>query len=181
MADEAKRRGPRSKTRVTRAIKKLEEEAGGELSKHWRKDFLVALAETSNVTRSAKAANVAPGRAYKVRREEPGFRKAWHEALCEGYDHLEMEVLRRLRDGDFAAADGGKFDFASALRVLTAHRDTVGRQRALDTDADEAAVIASINAKLDIIKEREKQFNAALADDGVYKIEGGAKAKRREC
>ena len=92
-----------------------------------------------------------------------------------------MEVLRRLRDGDFAAADGGKFDFASALRVLTAHRDTVGRQRALDTDADEAAVIASINAKLDIIKEREKQFNAALADDGVYKIEDGASAKQREC
>ena len=44
MADEAKRRGPRSKTRVTRAIKKLEEEAGGELSKHWRKEFLVSLA-----------------------------------------------------------------------------------------------------------------------------------------
>jgi hypothetical protein len=68
----------------------------------WKHHCLAALAETSNVTRSTEIANLSVSRAYRVRREDAVFRAAWQEALCEGYDHLELEVLRRLREGDSA-------------------------------------------------------------------------------
>lgn len=156
MANEATRRGKRSKTRVTRAIR--EQEAGNEpLSKHWREDFLAALAETSNITQSAKIAGVSTARAYKVRREEPDFRRKWFQALSEGYDHLEMEVLRRLREGDFATTEGPKFDFASALRVLGAHQQSVSTQKALQNNMDEEAVLQSITMKIDALRLAHKQ------------------------
>ncbi len=156
MANEATRRSKRSKTRVTRAIRE-QEEGSGPLSKHWREDFLTALAETSNITQSAKIAGTSTARAYKVRREEPDFRRAWFEALSEGYDHLEMDVLRRLREGDFATTEGTKFDFAAALRVLGAHQQSVSAQKALQGDMDEEAVLRSITAKIDALRLAHKR------------------------
>jgi hypothetical protein len=85
-----------------------------QISKKWRVVFLDYLAATSNVTESAAKAGISTSRAYKVRREELAFARQWLAALSEGYTHLEMEVLRRLREGDFKTADGDKFDFANA-------------------------------------------------------------------
>ncbi len=107
----------------------------------------MALAETSNVTAAALAAGVNPGRAYKSKRTEPEFARLWREALCEGYDNLEMELLQRLRFGEPKDVDA-KFDNANALRLLTQHRETVARQRAIRENADIADVRASIHAKL---------------------------------
>jgi len=59
--------------------------------KRWRKAFLETLAATSNVAASARAATVPPARAYDARRKDPAFHRAWQEALCEGYEHLEMK------------------------------------------------------------------------------------------
>lgn len=172
MADKGAQRSARSKTRMTRAI--IEEEGGKPLSKHWRKDFLTALAETSNVTRAAEVAGVSTGRAYKVRREEAEFRREWFDALCEGYDHLEMEVLRRLRDGDFATQEGGKFDFAAALRVLGAHQQSVSAQKALRSDMDEEAVLLSITAKIDALRLAHRQADVPLAIEGRVRDGGDA-------
>lgn len=144
----------RAAARPTKSIRAAEKHLT--VSRVWKHHFLAALAETSNVTRSAEIAQVSPGRAYKVRREDPEFRRAWREALCEGYDHLEMEVLRRLREGDFNHAGGGKFDFASALRILHAHRGTVGAERMRQDAEGEEAVFAAINAKIDAMR-RDKE------------------------
>ena len=86
--------------------------------------FLVHLAESSNVSESAARAGTSPSRAYKVRREEPEFARLWLAALWEGYTHLEMEVVRRLRHADQSTPDAGRYDFANAIRLLAAHRDT---------------------------------------------------------
>ncbi|MEO0057576.1 MAG: hypothetical protein RIT17_1029, partial [Pseudomonadota bacterium] len=67
-------------------------------SNRWRATFLNHLAESSNVSESAAKAGIGIGRAYKVRREEPEFARQWLMALWEGYSHLEMEVVRRLRE-----------------------------------------------------------------------------------
>lgn len=142
MADRTKSRAPAKRGTATRAKAKTK------LSPRWRETFLAKLAETSNVSKSARAAHVSTTQAYKVRRESAEFRERWHQALCEGYDHLEMEVLRRLREGDLTTAEAGKFDFAVALRILSAHRDTVGAQKARQGDEDEEAVYASITAKI---------------------------------
>lgn len=119
----------------------------------WRSEFLASLAETSNVTAAAAKAGVKPDRAYKTRRSEPGFAKAWREALCEGYDNLEMELLHRLRFGE--SRDGeAKFDNANALRLLTQHRETVARQRAIRENSDIKQVRASIHAKLLALRDQ---------------------------
>jgi len=62
-------------------------------NRHWRKHFLATLAETSNVSAAARKARIDPSHAYKVKRTENAFAAQWREALCEGYDLLEMEVL----------------------------------------------------------------------------------------
>lgn len=156
----AKKRGAGSGVLVktTKLIREAEKDL--QINRMWRVTFLATLGETSNVTKSAKAAEVSAARAYKVRREDSRFRREWQAALCEGYDHLELEVLRRLREGDFNHEGGGKFDFTSALRILAVHREAVGAQRARDSDAQEEAVYASITAKIAALR-REKEAKAA--------------------
>lgn len=133
----------------------------------WRKPFLAELAATSNVAASARAAGIATGTAYALRRTDPGFYRAWQEALCEGYDHLEMSLLQRLREGEIRRASAARkgvrvFDNATALRLLVAHRDTVLRQRAVIENRNSDAIFAAIDAKIDKMRERRMK---ALADD----------------
>ena len=120
---------------------------------HWRKTFLTALAETSNVTAAADAAGVHPSRPYKIKRQEPDFAREWHAALLEGYDALEIDVLHRLRFGEARDADR-KFDNATALRLLTQHRETVARERAMRENEDVATVRASLDAKLARLRQQ---------------------------
>lgn len=138
---------PRPKPKPSTKIASEGQISDGAVSPQWRSDFLMALAETSNVTAAAATAGVKPGRAYKSKRNEPEFARLWREALCEGYDNLELELLHRLRFGEAKDVDA-KFDNANALRLLTQHRETVARQRAIRENADIADVRASIHAKL---------------------------------
>ena len=64
----------------------------------WAKVFLSELAATSNISAAARKAGITTATAYDQRRHDAEFNRAWQRALCEGYDHLEMELLRRLRD-----------------------------------------------------------------------------------
>jgi len=129
-------------------------------NRHWRASFLAKLAETSNVTASAEAAGVHPSRVYKVKRLEPEFAREWFDALIEGYDALEVEVLHRLRFGEPVGGDR-KFDNGAALRLLAQHRETVVRHRAVRETEDAAAVRASIDAKLAQLKEQVLASEAA--------------------
>lgn len=124
------------------------------VNKQWRATFLDHLAETSNVTASAAEAGISPSRAYKVRREDPEFARLWLAALWEGYTHLEMEVVRRLRHGDHATADSGRYDFANAVRLLAAHRDTASQAMAQQRNVTAAEVRASIDRKVEEIRLR---------------------------
>ena len=51
-------------------------------------------------------------------------------------------------------------DLATALRLLAAHRESAARQRAIRSNEDSEAIIQSINAKLERIRQRR-----ALAGD----------------
>ena len=141
----------------------------------WEDKFLAALAQTSNVAAAARKANVDPAVVYKARRSDAEFYRNWQEALAEGYDNLEMDLLRRLRIGELTG--GGptksrrKFDNAIAFRLLAAHREAVGRQKALRANEDEDAIIASINEKLSKMRERRLAMEAETAKAGVYRVE----------
>lgn len=125
----------------------------------WSATFLAELAATSNVTASAAKAGVSTRVVYDTRRHDAEFARAWRSALCEGYDALEMALLYRLRVGELKPATGAKrasrsFDNATALRLLAAHRETVARERAIREEEDADAILASINAKLEKMRER---------------------------
>lgn len=130
--------------------------------KNWRDTFFAALGETSNVAAAARAAQISISWVYKTRREDREFKRRWAAALCEGYDNLEMEVLYRLRTGRLEeVCDDGtrrKFDVAASIRMLMTHRESVSRERARQSHEDEAAILASINAKIDRMRAREKEF-----------------------
>jgi len=157
MTQDAKRcRGRRTKVRT-----EYREGEKEKLNRHWRGLFLDKLAETSNVTASAKAAGVSPSRAYKIRRVEPEFNAQWRAALVEGYEHLELEVLGYLRAADPAR----KMDVAGALKLLALHAQTVARERALREDDDEQAVLDSIDAFIEDMRQRRAANAAILSED----------------
>ncbi|PKP85976.1 MAG: hypothetical protein CVT76_11390 [Alphaproteobacteria bacterium HGW-Alphaproteobacteria-15] len=122
--------------------------------RHWRTRFIDYLAISSNVSRSAEHAGIDVSRAYRLRRAEPDFARQWQVALAEGYSHLEMEVLRRLREGDFKTGDGEKFDFANAIRLLAAHRDSAANGQSRERDVSAEEVRASIDSKIEEIRRR---------------------------
>lgn len=142
----------------------------------WRETFLAALAETSNVAGAARRAGVDVSTVYRARRNEAEFNRAWQEALCEGYDNLEMDLLRRLRIGEL---DGGKakarrkYDNAIAFRLLLAHRETVSKQRAIRANEDEDAILASIDAKLEAMRQRDIASKKLLEDHAGEDVRKG--------
>lgn len=126
----------------------------------WARTFLSELAATSNVSAAARKAGISTTSAYDLRRHHAEFNRKWQEALCEGYDHLEMELLHRLRTGEVKPAAGAKkgvraFDNGTAFRLLAAHRESAARQRAVRDNADAEAIILSINAKLSAMRRRK--------------------------
>jgi len=125
----------------------------------WSKPFLDHLAASSNVRAAARKAGISTATAYEARRGNPAFQRAWLQALCEGYDLLEMELLHRLRSGEVRPpreAQRGlrSFDNATALRLLAAHRASATAQRALREQEDTEAILLSINQRLETMRRR---------------------------
>lgn len=128
--------------------------------RRWQQRFLASLAESSNVSQSAAKARVSASKAYKARREDPEFARQWLAALWEGYTHLEMEVLRRLRDGDQQTDANDKYDFANAIRLLNAHRETAARAQAEQRSVSAAEIRASIDRKVEAIRQQVRKDRA---------------------
>lgn len=150
---------------------------GGRAKTAWHNTFLAELARTSNVAAAARKSGIDASTAYKTRRANSRFARQWFEALCEGYDNLEMDLLHRLREGEL---EGGaakarakrKFDNATAFRLLVAHRAAVVRQRARREDEDESAVYAAIHAKLEAMRDRAQALPELMARQPVNRLPG---------
>ncbi len=127
---------------------------GRQINTRWRDRFLEALAQSSNVTKSAEAAGIDTSSAYRARTSEPEFARRWMDALWEGYEHLEMEVLRRLREGKLQTDDGDKYDFAAAIRLLSAHRENAAKAQAARRNVSATEIRASIDRKVEEIRQR---------------------------
>ena len=142
----------------------------------WKRPFLAALAETSNVARAAKLAGISTTTVYETRRKNRMFAKAWQTALAEGYDNLEMELLFRLREGEIKRAAGAKvgvrtFDNATAYRLLMVHREAVAREKAGQANVSAADIRASIEKRMAALRERvlarsEAEQSEAADDNG---------------
>ena len=133
----------------------------------WSRVFLAELAATSNVSAAARKAGVSTARVYEARRDNAAFYRRWQEALCEGYDLLEMATLQRLREGEIRPAAGARkgvrsFDNATALRLLFAHKESAGRQRAVINHEGAEAILAAIDAKLERMRQRRLAAKVSL-------------------
>ena len=135
----------------------------------WCDTFIAALGDTSNIRSAARAADIDPSRAYRRRRDDPDFARRWFAALCEGYDNLEMELLHRLRIGTLEKPGKDvarrKYDTATAFKLLLAHRETVSWERARKGSDDEGAILAAINAKIETMRQREREIAAGTVDE----------------
>jgi len=136
----------------------------------WKRPFLAALAETSNVARAAKLAEISTSTVYETRRKNRAFAKAWQAALAEGYDNLEMELLFRLREGEIKRAAGAKvgvrtFDNATAYRLLMVHREAVAREKAGQANVSAADIRASIEKRMAALRERVLARSEAETSD----------------
>lgn len=116
------------------------------LVSNWRRTFLICLAETSNIRLASARAGVSPSTAYDLRRRDPDFAAKWADALCDGYDNLEMEMLYRLRSGDLPGDP--KFNYPVAFRMLFQHREAVTREKARRADVAARSVRASLDRKV---------------------------------
>ncbi|RPF71259.1 hypothetical protein [Aurantiacibacter spongiae] len=157
---------------MPKRVKPRQDQKGQNLRPNWKAIFLETLAETSNVTRAAQACNAMPSYAYRHRRQDPVFRRRWSEALLEGYEHLELETLERLRFG--TPPGDRKFDIASALRLLAAHREAAAREKARQSKRDRAVVLASLTKKLEMMRERKVAAEEMLRNEGVIRLEDHA-------
>ncbi|MET1113263.1 MAG: hypothetical protein ABWX67_17225 [Allosphingosinicella sp.] len=106
--------------------------------------FLLTLAGTCNVSLSARETRRSARVYYDLRRRDSGFRAAWGEALREGYELLELEMVERCRFGapkdvfyqGCKTATTRVFNDATALRLLAFHRKSVERMRAADAERE---------------------------------------------
>lgn len=120
--------------------------------------FLDALAESSNVSASARAAGLSANAMYRERRRNGGFAARWHEALCEGFARLEAELLSEA----LIAPSGNVKDatlksraqkYRLGLALLAAHRAAVrGARLPVAGAAPNAGAKARLVAKLEAIR-----------------------------
>lgn len=61
--------------------------------------FFAMLREGASVRRACAAAGMARSTAYRRRADDPDFARAWDDAVEDGTDHLEDEMVRRAVEG----------------------------------------------------------------------------------
>lgn len=126
-------------------------------------EFLCHLAESANVTASARAVGMSEKGVYRLRMQSEAFREAWATALREGYVKLELMMLERAMNGTRKEVwHGGKavgetteYSERLAMQLLSQHRAAVmagpGGGAALESDA---ALRLRLGARLDGMRQR---------------------------
>lgn len=149
--------------------------------------FIAALAATGSVTQAAREIGASLEALYRLRARggAEGFAAAWDKAVDLGMARLEDTALIRAIEGELRpVVSGGKVvahyrrhnDALTMfmLRHRRAHRYGSANERQVADDYDHDAIVASINRKLDRMRERMEA--AREADDAA---DGGAGACRR--
>lgn len=127
--------------------------------------FLDHLAATCNVTEAAAVIGVDLRSLYALRRADPGFFAAWHDALQAGYAMLETKLVgHALAGGGSVITNGatdaiGPIDVGLALQLLGFHKgrmaDQPRRGRAALARARPDETDAAILKKLRAMEKRQ--------------------------
>ncbi|KWV91236.1 hypothetical protein [Erythrobacter sp. YT30] len=128
----------------------------------WKSKFIRNLVETSSVTKSAALLKVSLQEVVDARRNDTEFEREWEYALDEGYAELEWEILRRLKEGDFATATEAKYDFTNAIRFLISRREFSAKHQSERRIVSAAEVRAAIDTKIEDLRLRVARENAKV-------------------
>lgn len=133
-----------------------------EISEEQERIFFETLAETCNVSRSARKAGFGLTSAYSRRKTNAAFRNAWAAAVREAYAKLELILLERAMKGTprTVRAGGGdktlrEYSTPLAVALLKRHSDLVETYGAEHGEDELEEVRERILAKLKGLKERE--------------------------
>jgi len=102
--------------------------------------FLDELRRTANVTRSAKAAGVAPNTAYRHRQRYPQFELEWLDAQEQAIDRLEALLVERALRYNQSLTESGlegedkdvriePVSNGDAMRLIKLHRESIVQRR----------------------------------------------------
>lgn len=143
----------------------FEKKAGGRPRKFGvaaQKAFLAHLAQTSNVSASAKVAGVTTKPVYDLRKSCAAFCDQWLKALSEGYARLEANLLAEalsppasnMKDSTFKQK---QMKARMGMALLAAHRATVrgvGATPAPSRSRDPKEVQARLEARFAAMRQR---------------------------
>ncbi len=136
-----------------------------------REAFLARLAETSNVSASARAAGMPVSSVYALRRKSPEFRIAWGHSLAEGYARLEASLLetalkkaRGAVDPDELRRDAQKHRLA--LSLLAQHRPSIKAMLPSRLPTAPKQVKAMIMERVAQMQQRLEAAEAGNASNG---------------
>jgi hypothetical protein len=87
----------------------------------WSDAFLATLADTANVSASARAAGIHRSTAYERRAADPAFAAQWDDAIEQGLDDLAGEARRRA----FTGVDEPHFYEGSVCGHVRKYSDTL--------------------------------------------------------
>ncbi len=142
--------------------------AGTEWPEAGRARFLHALAMTCNVRLACTAGETSHTTAYRHRRQDAGFRRAWRQAIGEGYARLEIEMLERALiaetrvraaiaevESDKEALELlAKYPARAAETLYRAHRQTaLEEDLAADADPDGEDALAALRERIEAIRQ----------------------------
>lgn len=121
-----------------------------------REAFIAALARTANVVQAAREVDVPERSPYLLRRQDPAFAAAWDVAIEEGYQRLELLLLRRATFGEACdGQDAPAISTSFALSLLKNHQTRARRGNPeLPTPVRGAALRDRIEAKLAELNRR---------------------------
>lgn len=128
-----------------------------------RQIFLEHLLLTCSVTKSVAAVGMTMPGAHKLRSRDAAFAAAWAEALAQGYQQIEAQLLERALGnwGGNGSEDARPFDPELGLRVLQMRNAALKPHRAdahsRVTRAPIEQVEASLRRKLDALAKHLKE------------------------
>ncbi len=159
----AERSGTRQDLVLTSGIKpRLRKRTQRDWTRKKEEAFLAALAETCNVTQSAKAAGVSLPGVYRRRRVNAAFRAGWAEAIANAYQRLELMMLERALNGTekiIIRKDGSEervrdYPNQVAMNLLKMHRDTAAQAIEAPAAADIEGMRERLFDKLQRMRKR---------------------------
>ena len=139
------------------------------MTSHQLEEFLKWLAQTGNVSLSARNARLKRSQLYALKASDPAFEKAWSIALEEATDLLQGEAIRRAIEG-FEEVKYVKGEPVGTVRrysdqllmfLLKAHKPSIYGVKSGHDDSMEK--VSHDHAKTSLLKKMEKLIDD---DDG---------------